>query len=717
MKRYHVTTLRLPDERSRLGADQGHARVARARGGAVAGGRGRARLQHVHDPREAGHEARRLPGRRRRPQAQNPDLVVAVGGCYAEAQQERIFELYPQVDVAFGPGSIPHLGEWIGAGGEASPRPFRHSRALRRRPADAPRACVQRLGAGVDGLQLQVLVLHRPCGPRTRAEPPARRDRRRGDPPRSRRCQGDHAARPERELVGPRPAPRARHRVRRAAARLRRRRGHRAHPLHEPASEGLPRPRDRGDGRVRRGLRAHPPAAPVGVEPAPEADAPHLRPRAVPDARREAARRDPGPRARHRHHRRLPRRDRGRLPGDARGRGARAVRQRLHVHLLAASRHRGGRAARPDRRRGQARAARAPRRGRAADRAPNGTPSASAPSRRSSSRAPAAPTPRSCAAAPAATSPSSSPATPLQANSSTSRSPAPPRRRSAAPSARRWPHDARSHHRLVRPDRHESGAQAAGRRSRRLRRRQAREHLDGRLPLPAPGPRRATTRRSRAESAASSTRRRISSSIWPRTPRCTARRAAAPRAREHDDDLQRARVLPPAPNCRSSSRRRARCTATSTASRSTARRPPTSPSPRARTRPRRSPARRSFTPTRAATGCKYLVFRFSNVYGRYDNDLQRMVRVHAAVHPLDAPATSRSPSTAARTRCSTSRTSTTAWTASSRGIEALAGGRVANETINLAYGQGNTLVHAAELIAAELGVEPKIRSRRRCSAR
>jgi tRNA-2-methylthio-N6-dimethylallyladenosine synthase len=50
---------------------------------------------------------------------QNPDLIVAVGGCYAEAQQERIFELYPQVDVAFGPGSIPHLGEWIGAGGHA----------------------------------------------------------------------------------------------------------------------------------------------------------------------------------------------------------------------------------------------------------------------------------------------------------------------------------------------------------------------------------------------------------------------------------------------------------------------------------------------------------------------------------------------------------------------------------------------------------------------
>jgi tRNA-2-methylthio-N6-dimethylallyladenosine synthase len=51
-----------------------------------------------------------------------PDLVVAVGGCYAEAQRDRIFEQYPFVDVAFGPGSIPHLGEWISAGGYAVPR-------------------------------------------------------------------------------------------------------------------------------------------------------------------------------------------------------------------------------------------------------------------------------------------------------------------------------------------------------------------------------------------------------------------------------------------------------------------------------------------------------------------------------------------------------------------------------------------------------------------
>src|SRR6058998_2248442 len=48
---------------------------------------------------------------------ERPGTVIAVGGCYAEAQRERLFSLYPDVDVAFGPGTIPHLGEWLGAGG------------------------------------------------------------------------------------------------------------------------------------------------------------------------------------------------------------------------------------------------------------------------------------------------------------------------------------------------------------------------------------------------------------------------------------------------------------------------------------------------------------------------------------------------------------------------------------------------------------------------
>jgi len=53
---------------------------------------------------------------------ERPGTVIAVGGCYAEAQRERLFALYPAVDVAFGPGTIGHLGAWLGAGGEGIAR-------------------------------------------------------------------------------------------------------------------------------------------------------------------------------------------------------------------------------------------------------------------------------------------------------------------------------------------------------------------------------------------------------------------------------------------------------------------------------------------------------------------------------------------------------------------------------------------------------------------
>ena len=51
----------------------------------------------------------------------------------------------------------------------------------------------------------------------------------------------------------------------------------------------------------------------------------------------------PGLRDHHRHHRRLPGGDRGGLRADARGRRGGRLRRRLHVHLLAAARDRGGR--------------------------------------------------------------------------------------------------------------------------------------------------------------------------------------------------------------------------------------------------------------------------------------------------------------------------------------------------------------------------------------
>jgi UDP-glucose 4-epimerase len=105
-------------------------------------------------------------------------------------------------------------------------------------------------------------------------------------------------------------------------------------------------------------------------------------------------------------------------------------------------------------------------------------------------------------------------------------------------------------------------------------------------------------------------------------------------------------------------------------------------------------------------GLNYLVFRFSNVYGRYDNDLSRMVRVIPLfIHTMqrDEPITVFGPEkTLDFTYVDDCVDGIT------RGIEALGEGRVVNETINLAYGQGNTLVRVAELIGAELAVEPKI---------
>jgi UDP-glucose 4-epimerase len=106
-------------------------------------------------------------------------------------------------------------------------------------------------------------------------------------------------------------------------------------------------------------------------------------------------------------------------------------------------------------------------------------------------------------------------------------------------------------------------------------------------------------------------------------------------------------------------------------------------------------------------GLNYLVFRFSNVYGRYDNDLWRMERVL----PLFMHQLSRGePITifGGDQKVLDFTYIDDCVDGIARGVYALAEQRTANQTINLAYGQGNTLVRAAELIAAELGVEPQI---------
>jgi tRNA-2-methylthio-N6-dimethylallyladenosine synthase len=118
VKRYHVTTFgcqmnahdseRIKGMLESLGLGEAHDQA-----GADVIVFNTCTIREKPDQRFAAHLAQAAALKRH-----DPEKVIAVGGCYAEAQRERLFELYPYVDVAFGPGSIPHLADWVGAGGE-----------------------------------------------------------------------------------------------------------------------------------------------------------------------------------------------------------------------------------------------------------------------------------------------------------------------------------------------------------------------------------------------------------------------------------------------------------------------------------------------------------------------------------------------------------------------------------------------------------------------
>jgi UDP-glucose 4-epimerase len=105
-------------------------------------------------------------------------------------------------------------------------------------------------------------------------------------------------------------------------------------------------------------------------------------------------------------------------------------------------------------------------------------------------------------------------------------------------------------------------------------------------------------------------------------------------------------------------------------------------------------------------GLRYIVFRFSNVYGRYDNDIERMERVI----PLfirrianDEPITIYGENKVLDFTYIDDCVSGIA-----AGVYALHEERVENQTINLAYGEGNTLVKMAHFVGQALGKKPKI---------
>lgn len=105
-------------------------------------------------------------------------------------------------------------------------------------------------------------------------------------------------------------------------------------------------------------------------------------------------------------------------------------------------------------------------------------------------------------------------------------------------------------------------------------------------------------------------------------------------------------------------------------------------------------------------GLKYLVFRFSNVYGRYDNDLERMERV---IPLFIRKISDREPITVYGENKVLDFTYVDDCVAGvASGLELLVSGKEANQTINLAYGQGNSLVDMARFIGEALGIEPNM---------
>src|SRR3954462_15276559 len=52
-------------------------------------------------------------GEAKRVKRERPDVVVGVGGCWAQSVKEEVFAQFPFVDVAFGPGQVHKLAEFL----------------------------------------------------------------------------------------------------------------------------------------------------------------------------------------------------------------------------------------------------------------------------------------------------------------------------------------------------------------------------------------------------------------------------------------------------------------------------------------------------------------------------------------------------------------------------------------------------------------------------
>jgi tRNA-2-methylthio-N6-dimethylallyladenosine synthase len=113
MKRYHLTTFGCQMNEHDSERMKG---MLESLGYNEAGERGEADLilfntcsiRETADSRFIAHlgEAKRL-------KREDPERVVGVGGCWAQSVKEEVFERFPFVDVAFGPGQVHKLAEFL----------------------------------------------------------------------------------------------------------------------------------------------------------------------------------------------------------------------------------------------------------------------------------------------------------------------------------------------------------------------------------------------------------------------------------------------------------------------------------------------------------------------------------------------------------------------------------------------------------------------------
>jgi UDP-glucuronate 4-epimerase len=101
-----------------------------------------------------------------------------------------------------------------------------------------------------------------------------------------------------------------------------------------------------------------------------------------------------------------------------------------------------------------------------------------------------------------------------------------------------------------------------------------------------------------------------------------------------------------------------------------------------------------------------LIFRFSNVYGRFDSDAERMERVIPLF--LKEIAEGRPITVFGRNKMLDFTYVDDCVRGVTAGIEAVVDGKVRNDTVNLAFGQGNTLPDLVNLLELALGRKAEV---------